>query len=581
MLRRKITLIFFLLTLLPLGILGIMVYERFSNTLEQNAVQSTQRVAIQIINNLDLLMSDLSRLSLSPLYDKSVLSILKKHSDSSKRFYRSAADNEKISMFLSALMYKRSELQGIHLISNDGNVFSHMDRNELRPWFDSNQENGWVDEVIKANGAAVILPAHTPTYYRFQHQDQHFGIGRLVRDPNTYTPLGIMKIDVKMEYMQELLSSIAGALVRVEDAQGRLIYEEGSLAEVFDRAAVELDTPQWLYDQDKKYLAIKHTSAESGLSILCLIPEDDILQESKQLGMVTLGFMLVSSMIAFGLSVVSSKQVVRPIEELKMSMERVQHGRLDERINIRRKDEIGKLAEGFNNMIEEINRLINEIYEKGLREKEAEFKALQSQINPHFIYNTLESINMLALEKDNYQISDMVTGLGHLLRYSTDHRKKMVQIREEVAVLKSYIFIMQTRLGERLEVEWDVDEEALDFLIPKLSLQPVVENAIIHGISSLEEGGRVWISIIKEDNCIRCTIKDNGAGMPDKQVKAITSNLARVDNNVQTRDSIGLWNIHRRIVLLYGRRYGLTIQSQMGLGTSVVITIPTMKEESN
>ena len=217
-------------------------------------------------------------------------------------------------------------------------------------------------------------------------------------------------------------------------------------------------------------------------------------------------------------------------------------------------------------------------------DKQAELTALQSQINPHFLYNTLESIRGQALMDDNFEIAKMVEALGAFFRYSISRKGNLVTLRDEIANINNYMLIQRYRFNNRFSLEIIIDEEdevAYDFQIPRLIIQPVVENAIFHGLEEKLEGGRVIIEVIVTEKHLIITISDNGKGIPKDELSKINARIhspgKKLEDGQQDRarnTGIALPNIHKRIQLLFGEEYGVNVYSTVGQGTDVEITVP-------
>lgn len=217
-------------------------------------------------------------------------------------------------------------------------------------------------------------------------------------------------------------------------------------------------------------------------------------------------------------------------------------------------------------------------------DKQSELTALQSQINPHFLYNTLESIRGQALIDDNEEIAKMVEALSAFFRYSISRKGNLVTLRDELANIKNYMLIQRYRFNNRFSLEVIVDEEdeeAYEYLIPKLIIQPIVENAIFHGLEEKMEGGKVIIEVIVTETSLILTISDNGGGIESAALKKLnerihSSNMRLEDGNTkqQRNTGIALPNIHKRIQLLFGEEYGVNVYSTIGQGTDVEITVP-------
>ena len=237
-------------------------------------------------------------------------------------------------------------------------------------------------------------------------------------------------------------------------------------------------------------------------------------------------------------------------------------------------DEVGKLQQNFHNMIQQIDELINENYSKQLTIKETEFKALQAQINPHFLYNTLESINWLAKADGHTQISNMVESLGFLLRNSISLKKPLITIEEELSTVKNYIIIQQYRFEDRLDFQMEVSSDLYKYAIPKLTLQPLVENAIHYALEPMIEPCKIRIYSIANKDSFNLIVEDNGPGMEPQILEKIKK------GEIETRgQGVGLNNINDRMKLSFGEEYGIKIDSAPNEGTKVIIVLPYDKGE--
>jgi two-component system, sensor histidine kinase YesM len=284
----------------------------------------------------------------------------------------------------------------------------------------------------------------------------------------------------------------------------------------------------------------------------------------------------VGILISFLLGFLLSKPLVESIHTLRRAMGKVEKGNFEQRVTIHSNDEIGDLGNGFNLMINEIDRLVSEVYKTSLREKEAEIRALQSQMNPHFLYNTLESINMLAITKGNLDVSDMVSSLGKLLRYTIDNSSKIITLDEELSFIRSYVAIQKVRIGENLQYSEDIDPTLHNVLLPKLVLQPFVENAIVHGI--VQQGGHIFIKAYVESGLLKISISDNGKGITELELtklKRLIENQQHISS--EKHNGIALSNVHERLQLLYGKPYGVTVDGREQKGFSVTLTLPIQR----
>jgi two-component system sensor histidine kinase YesM len=239
-------------------------------------------------------------------------------------------------------------------------------------------------------------------------------------------------------------------------------------------------------------------------------------------------------------------------------------------------DEVGKLHETFQGMTQQIDELVNENLSKQLTIKETEFKALQAQINPHFLYNTLESINWLAKMNDQDQISKMVEALGFLLRNSISLKRKLIQIEDELNIVKNYIVIQKYRFEERLDFNIQVDSDLFDVYIPKLTLQPLVENAIHYALENMVDVCKIRIYSVVNKDYFQLIVEDNGPGMEPSFLEKLKK------GEVKTRgQGIGLANIIDRIKLSFGNDYGVEIESEPNNGAKIILVLPYDRGEEH
>ncbi|MFS8580785.1 MAG: sensor histidine kinase, partial [Novibacillus thermophilus] len=222
-------------------------------------------------------------------------------------------------------------------------------------------------------------------------------------------------------------------------------------------------------------------------------------------------------------------------------------------------------------MLEQINTLIKENYEKQLIIKETEYRALQSQINPHFLYNTLNSVTWMAKVNKQEQIASVVESLGNMMRSIVSKKEPLIQIGEELQIVKDYVNIQRVRYKERLQFCLEVDPGLEQFFIPKLTIQPIVENAILHGVGAVTKG-KVSVSVLSRQKDIFVVVEDDGPGMNEATVQDIFAGKVKSKGT-----GIGLKNIHDRLQLIFGERYGIEVESELENGTKVMFNIPYEK----
>ena len=259
-------------------------------------------------------------------------------------------------------------------------------------------------------------------------------------------------------------------------------------------------------------------------------------------------------------------------------MKMVEKGDFSHKVTLNCGGEIESLSGNFNAMLDKIQHLIMEVYETRLKKLDSEFKALQAQVNPHFLYNTLESINCLAQIKEEGEISEMVQGLARMFRYSTKQEDGIVTLADELNHVRNYILLQAIRYEDKFSIEYAVPSDLLKTRVIKFMLQPLVENALYHGIEKITRKGLIRIEACQSEQSLEVSIHDNGCGIDPERLSAIVSQLASGSEHLSESDkgngSIGIINIHLRIRLYFGDAYGIRIHSIKGSGTTVTVVLP-------
>ncbi len=392
---------------------------------------------------------------------------------------------------------------------------------------------------------------------------------------------GALVIELEQDSFSNLMFSNNGIWERqytvIADRQGEVICSSvkmdtswlNAIEHRFERGERAF-TLLW---ENTPYYVCGQYNGVTGWKTYSLISQENIFSESGILkreillsvALCTLGISLVIAFVAYA--------ITRPINRLTAAMRSVQEQNFDIRLPNRRKDEFGRLTDSFNSMISRIKTLVNEVYQEKLAQKSAEIKALQAQINPHFLYNTLDSINWMLIDRGQMDISAIVVSLGSLMRYCIDTKAPFVTLAEEFEYVAAYLRIQKNRLEERLCYELELPESIRNMRVPKFILQPLVENAIQHGIERCKRPGHVRIVAADGEGDVRITVQDNGLGIPAAVISALEG---QADEERQT--GIGLYNVDKRLRLYYGEKHRLMIENTFS-GVRIVISIPKEPQE--
>lgn len=327
---------------------------------------------------------------------------------------------------------------------------------------------------------------------------------------------------------------------------------------------------------DKSYYVCGQYNGITGWSTYSVIESSNLFTHSKAIGSSIIFTVITVAFFTALMIIIISYSLTKPIHRLSKAMKEVQKGDFHLRISSNKTDEIGKLESAFDYMLDKIELLINQVYKKDIAQKNAELAALQARINPHFLYNTLDGINWMLIERNQNDISELILSLADILRYSIGDSEQMVSINKEIQYADSYMKIQKSRFYDRLNYLIEVDDELSDALVPKLILQPFIENSVKHGIEPSTKPSEIRIVVRKEEDMVKIIISDNGIGMPP----SVLSNLIKKCENDRYEyhsHGIGLVNTDRRMKLCFHEDYSLQIESVEQQGTSITIRFPYLK----
>ena len=374
---------------------------------------------------------------------------------------------------------------------------------------------------------------------------------KMVKDLQTYKPIGYIRFGLKRNYIEKMAKNINfgsdGGVVIFDENLNKIsgIAHDSALSKLLKEKP---SIGNFSYSEGKnEYTAVHIHSDSTGWTTVGVIPLRYINKDLAGIQYLTVIIIVLTIIIGVTVSVIIAQSLILPLENTVNALEKFSRGDFAVRLKENRCDEIGKLNRIFNKAIKEINELMQKVTQSEILNKEMEFKTLQSQMNPHFLYNTLDTINWLAFKEKQTEICNLVAAISSLIRASISNKKSIITIEQELDYVKNYIYIQHIRYKDRFDIIYDIDESLLKQAVPKLIIQPIVENAIIHGIEKVSE-------LLKEPL--------NAEG--DEQ-KAHTN--------------LGLYAVHKRIQLMYGDLYGLTVQSQAGEGTTVTLHIPFTKKQ--
>lgn len=576
--RYRLLLLFFVQIIIPLLFIGYMSYTKSSEVIQNKSIAYSQDLLNMIEVRLNDLSGNVDSLSRDLLFDRRVYDVLSFNGGEEERinYYNNVIDVYNI---LRKTALSRQEIQSVCFASLEGDMYSfdsnsgHANIKQMLPYKDilnlAREVGGKLFWYIDRNGSSV----------------ENIYVAKMVNNWDNFKEIGFLAVLIKKEYLEsiyqdlssDILNNVSIITYKNEEILSKNKDYSYLLKEFYSR---KLQGGRGYYIDDKNKMLVSYVSIDklqwtvvSHISLKNLYREIDALRTWN----ILMG--IISLLILSILSIATSFDIIEPLNKLVAGMKKVEKGEGHEEINLSRNDELGYLSRSFNKMSRRIDFLVNNMYREQITRKEAELKALQAQINPHFLFNTLDSINWMAQLNGVPQISETVTALAQLMDASIGRDDKLISLKEELDYINSYIAIIKNRYENKLEVTKHVDEALLDVNIPRLLIQPLVENAVYHGIEKITRNGRIEIKVYGLEGDVIIEVTDNGVGMKEDEIKALDERLASDDSPLSRgsggkRNSIGLENVNRRIKLFYGEEYGLVLESKYGEYTKVKVRIP-------
>ncbi|AKA68322.1 sensor histidine kinase [Clostridium scatologenes] len=573
----KLIFYFFLVILLPvitITTLSNLIYKN-SMTDEQNA--NTQQMVKQITNNVDFYIKDTENIINYLSYDPTVLKFLGTNNINKDNNIEDDTARE-ITRFTTL----HPEIAGIIIVnSNDMYVSDTMYRISREPL---TSEKWYTQAAKSANNVQLFSkPVGRNINNIFEYcADDVVSMSKAIIDKKTGDCIGVILIDMKLDVIKSVIESIKPGktgFVYILDSNGEIVYAPVN-------PVVYRIKKQWFLDKtngiiiksikNKNYELMDIDSQYTKWKTVGVFPLDESLKAMTYIKYYSLIIAIVTLILAGILAIIFTKTIVNPITKLRRLMKKTEEGNFDIQFNSKYDDEIGQLGNSFNNMIREIRNLIKLVHIEERNKRKAEINILQSQIKPHFIYNTLDTIQWMAQEHEAEGVVEMVGNLTNLLRIGLNNGDEIIKLKYEIKHVESYLTIQKVRYEDKISYEIDVDESILENNVIKLILQPLVENAIYHGIKEKRGKGKIIIKGSIENEKIHIKIIDNGIGIRKDKLREI-NNLLKEKDSSKRKIGYGSFNVNERIRLNYGEEYGIYYTSKYGKWTAVHIWHPILK----
>ncbi len=565
---------FSLVALFGMGFSGYMVYSRYAASTKALTIESKEQLIDQVNMNLNAYLRNMMRISNSMYY-----TVIKK-----KDLARETLEGE------MSLLYEASKdnLVSIVCFEGDGTLIAATPIGSLKSGLNATNQSWFVNANQEIENLHFSIP-HVQNLFNDSSFNYHWVISlsrvvELTRNGNISR--GILLVDMNYSGIEQIFTKMnrnTSGYVYLTDGNGEIIYHpkqnliNSSLLHENNRAAVTYEdgTHEETYEGERRMVTVR-TAGYTGWKIIHVTPTEEFYMSYHQMQFFTGIILLLTIILIFVANQFVSYLIGNPIKKLDDSVKDLEYGKLDLNIYIGGSYEIRHLGRTITSMVRRLHELMDEVVIEQEKKRKSEFDALQAQINPHFLYNTLDSIVWM-VESERYQEAIfMVTALANLFRISLSKGKNIISIREEIEHAQNYLYIQKIRYKNRFQVDIDIDPEIHECSTIKLIVQPLLENAIYHGVEYMDGEGEIKVRGYLKEGEVYIDVTDNGLGIPEEALDYVLTDEKREHKK---GSGIGLSNVHQRIQLYFGKAYGLEIESILDEGTTIHIHLPNIPYE--
>ena len=576
---QKFVLTYCILLIIPILIISSYAYAKLSNIITDNFLNSASESFEQSLDYMNYTVYKIFDTSNTIVVNNTVTDILTRDVETyalTDQIY----DFSKLQSYLCSFE-NNLDIKKINLYINDGLIYSSENVSFFKA---SSLKNTKVEDCILRTNARFIWG---PMWYLNEStvNDTLFLLKSIKNPDDLSEDIGFLRIDFRKSIIQDIIDKINpldDVFSFVINSDNKIIASSRDLKDLYDNSSIDLEliksaaqfSNQLTTFDDGKFYLQSAAIDKTDWYMVNVLPKSSILSTIKTQRNYLFIIVILTIIMAIILAAYLVKVINKRLFQVIDGMRQVPNGHLNNYIENDSSDEVGELIDNYNYMISKMSVLIDEQYKLGKEVKNAELKALQSQINPHFLYNTLDMINWMAQKNMNKEISIAVKNLAKFYKLSLNKGKDIVTIKDEVEHSKLYVNLQNMRYDNRITLITKLDESLMNCSIPKITFQPIIENSINHGIlgRGMENGSILISGYISQNNLI-IQISDDGIGIEKEVLPLILK-----ENNLQTKGSgYGLKNINQRIKLLYGESYGLSFTSNYGFGTTVEITLPVIR----
>ncbi len=582
-LQSRIYTIFTIIIFSAVFIMQLVAFRFTVNTVRNSVLDNNEALLEQLVTQIDSYIGDTEKLAQVIIDDEQIQSYLITEPSESEETARSLQNR------LADYIRARGDISEILIIGNNGQILSGEPDAEINPWV-TIEEQSWYKAALEQEGHTVVSTSYVQNIIK-QRYTWVVSLSHTINSSSTGEFLGVLLLDLKFNRIDEYCRSLVVGSKSYDfilDADGnyvfhpmqQLVYSEIRSEPISEIIKLSKDPDDKMFFDGEHYFTLA-SSELTGWHIINVTYHSDLTTDWRNV-------QLSYSLIGLALFVLGglatnriSSGISKPVRKLQNIMKSVDSGDFHLIGKIEGTDEIRELAREYDIMVSRIRELMAQNTREQDQKRKSDLKALQAQINPHFLYNTLDSIIWMGEMGQNREVVQMTSALSKLFRISISKGREIITINEEIAHVQSYLTIQEMRYKDKFRYLIDIDPAIHELLILKITLQPLVENAIYHGIKEVDRQGFISITGHVEDDLIILTVTDNGRGMDEKELQELVRGIeAAGEEPVQlSRQGMGVRNVHERIKLYFGEDYGLSFSSEPGMGTSITVRIPDHIEE--
>ena len=572
---------------IPLLILSVIIYI-FSIQSAKNEYENSSSLILNNLSfNFDQYLRSVEIGALTAHMDSRLQNALENwgKTDSEKDYIQSLEYEDAIERFISSIEMTIENVDSVQIFL-DNRVFYSSFKRAVYDVRNLSSED-WYQQTIKQKGRVVLFGTHEP-FHRPNSNESVISIARVINKSGTRNPLGVLLIDIRLDSLRNILSLSENSNRNfiILDNTGKVVYASDLNQINSDKTfktKITLAISDSKEDTGSFYAEVEEvnsffnyvTSPYSKWTVIQYIEEQEMTKHADLLRQVILWLALFSLAMAMLFMVILYSRVTKPIIFLSKQVKMIGSGKFDVNLTSERQDEFGGLYQGINKMVTDLKVYIERASYLKAQQQLAHYRALKSQVNPHFLANALESIQMKAIINKQRDIAEMIGLLGHLFRITIQNGKETITLEEEMIHIRLYIQVQQMRFGDKIQYVENLAPHSNSIQIVHFSLQPLVENAIVHGLEHKLGTGVLEVSSTILGKDLLIMIKDNGVGIDNKQLQQLRTYLDET-SNILMEKHIGLKNVHEQIRYYFGNGYGITIDSDLGTGTTVTVRIPAL-----